>query len=608
LVKRIILKLSFLLISSQYFFSEDINLFAVCDNNNIVAGEFFQINLNITGANNNIELKDIIKSDNDIMIRKSAEMSSVSIINGVMTTSKVFIFMVNIPKSGNYEIGPFILNINGNEYKSNVISLNASQESTSSANQTNYKENKNNSYSMDDNYFILESQNSKNEIYSSEYLDVSTLFYVSNRADLYKNYKYKPLNFPENAWIEGTEDSSPKASIVFKNNLKYYENKFESKRIFIYKPGTYTIYPATMNFIGIIPVDFMSSEQREYSLSTKPIVIKVNPLPANPPQGFDGAVGYFKMHSSLSPINVKGKNPISLKIILEGEGNFHNLKEIGYDVDSSLEIFSSKSTIESKDKKYKTKILEVLLIPSESGKFKIKTNNFSYFDINKKQYVTLKGSEYNINVTGIQKNEKTSNSNTSNDDNTAVNSIKEKNINTIGYINLKLGYKNSFFKINSWFLIFISTYILIIVSLLLLFIYKYILYNNILYANIFNKKKALNIFNKNIKSVFSKCKNKTNAECIDKISIIMEKYFIDKFNIDSVEFTNASIKEKLGRHLCHENINKLKSIISELDIIRFGGSEITEKDIIDIINKIKIFIQTVDIESSKKSSSANNRN
>ena len=64
------------------------------------------------------------------------------------------------------------------------------------------------------------------------------------------------------------------------------------------------------------------------TLKSKSVKILVKPLPPNAPISFKGAVGDFKMTSSISKTNTVTNDPLTLKLTLAGKGNLKLISDV----------------------------------------------------------------------------------------------------------------------------------------------------------------------------------------------------------------------------------------------------------------------------------------
>jgi hypothetical protein len=119
------------------------------------------------------------------------------------------------------------------------------------------------------------------------------------------------------------------------------------------------------------------------------------------PEGFSGAVGKFSMESFIDKPETKANDPVTLKIKISGKGNIKLIDPPKISFPPDIETYDPKvndniSTNQSGVSG--TRTFEYLLIPRHSGEYKIESFNFSYFDIDKKQYITLNSADFKIKV------------------------------------------------------------------------------------------------------------------------------------------------------------------------------------------------------------------
>ena len=595
MVKQITLQILFIFASMVYIFSEntvDVNL--LTERNNVGVDEPFQVNLEISGTKGNVSIEDMGELDPSIFIRQTGTMSNMSMVNGSISTSLTIVFYVKISKQGNYSIGPITISIKDKKYKSNVIDINVNSSNTQSISSNQKYENNDSQESKkySNQSYLFELNANKEEAYINEPIDLSVNFFMEYGA---KPKNYQALTFPTTAWIENYTSEDNCIGRVRKNSRNYTLYELEKQRLFITKPGTYTIEPAIIDFYGIKTTDVFSNYE-PMTLKTKPLNIKIIPLPENAPKGFDGAVGTFQLTSDIKSSKLDTKESTTLEIILSGNGNFQNIENISFNIDNSIEVYSTNSRFES-GKDFNKKIWEILLVPSQPGKFNIKINDFSFFDTNKKEYLTIQGKEYTLKVENSNKKINSAKEITKRKEETSSKAAKDiqiANFDNIHYLQLKIGRKNSLFPYTLWSKIIISLYIIIIFLLSLFILLKYIIFSKLKKIHLSECKNAYKYFTHDISLLRKNINAMHYQNCTDKISNVLEKYFIKKFGIDSIEFTKKGIEKKLYSLLSEENINNLKEIIIKLDMIRFGGEEISIDNCKELINIIKNNIEKIE--------------
>jgi hypothetical protein len=138
-----------------------------------------------------------------------------------------------------------------------------------------------------------------------------------------------------------------------------------------------------------------------YKVKSEPLKIKVDPLPANAPASFKGAVGKFTMNTSVDRRTTKTNEPVTLKVTIAGTGNIKVLEVPEIELPKDFEQYTPKvsDNINRQEGKISgSKTFEYLLIPRYPGQKTIKPLAFSFFDLNKHEYVTLQSPQIELNV------------------------------------------------------------------------------------------------------------------------------------------------------------------------------------------------------------------
>ncbi|MBC7903210.1 MAG: protein BatD, partial [Gemmatimonadaceae bacterium] len=135
-------------------------------------------------------------------------------------------------------------------------------------------------------------------------------------------------------------------------------------------------------------------EEHVITLSSKPVTIKVLPLPEEGrPADFDGAVGSFSFKSSLLRQSVTPNETATMQVELNGEGNLPLINEPSVKWPSGLEGFQSRVT-ENTDKTVSPirglKLFSFPLTAAKTGLYTLPSVSFSYFDPKAKAYKSLK--------------------------------------------------------------------------------------------------------------------------------------------------------------------------------------------------------------------------
>lgn len=148
---------------------------------------------------------------------------------------------------------------------------------------------------------------------------------------------------------------------------------------------------------------FISARPIEKQVRLQPFsqTINITPLPQPQPAGFTGAVGNFKFESSLSSTTPRTGEAISLRYIVTGTGNIKYVTIQKPQIPAEFEQYSPKTESNARiagSTLTGTTTTEYTLVPQNVGKFKIPSEQFVYFDVAKKEYITLSAPGYDLEV------------------------------------------------------------------------------------------------------------------------------------------------------------------------------------------------------------------
>ena len=119
--------------------------------------------------------------------------------------------------------------------------------------------------------------------------------------------------------------------------------------------------------------------------------MNVLPLPSPAPADFTGAIGSFAWDVSASPTNVSSGDPITIRSVITGRGNFDNVKlpELNW---PNFRVYQPTSTTSIADQLglEGSKTFEQVIVPQSGAVREIPGVSFSYFDPSQKKFVALK--------------------------------------------------------------------------------------------------------------------------------------------------------------------------------------------------------------------------
>ena len=131
--------------------------------------------------------------------------------------------------------------------------------------------------------------------------------------------------------------------------------------------------------------DFFSSYQTvPKAVASKPVKIKVKPLPGIQPDDFSGVVGKLDLKATLNKESVNVNDAVNFKITISGNGNLKIAAAPALKLSPDIEVYDPKISDDIKNGVNGTtgqKSFEYLLIPRHYGDFTIPPVSYSYFNI-----------------------------------------------------------------------------------------------------------------------------------------------------------------------------------------------------------------------------------
>lgn len=147
---------------------------------------------------------------------------------------------------------------------------------------------------------------------------------------------------------------------------------------------------------------FVQTVEKKIDVTSTPHKVNVLPLPRqNKPKHFTGAIGKFTIAASTSTDTVMVGDPITMKIIISGEGNFARINSPIITDGTKWKSYKPNATFSPKDIVgfEGKKIFEQALIPQDERADAIPSFDFTYFDPSTGKYKTVKTQRIPLTIT-----------------------------------------------------------------------------------------------------------------------------------------------------------------------------------------------------------------
>ncbi len=341
---------------------------------------------------------------------------SMQYVNGALSQSFSISFLIAAKKEGKLQIGPMTMVVNGQSIASTAVNIEATKGAVPAGQQQQQTQSTQNpdeqtTKSSGDDVFV-KTIVSKTKCYIGEQIQVIQKIY--SRFDLrgFQNVKFPAFN---GFWSQQPE-GIPNVQLQIENvdGVNYYVGEFNKTYVFPQRTGELTIDPTEVEcvvrkqsnkkprnifeqFFG--GGGFEDVVVKAYSRKTK---INVMDVPeAGKPLNFSGGVGNLNYKVEATKNTVKANDAFNLKITISGKGNLKLLEAPKLTLPESFESYEPKITenISNAGGVSGSKTYNYLIIPREPGDFVLNSLDFSYFDLDKKKYVTIPSPELKITVT-----------------------------------------------------------------------------------------------------------------------------------------------------------------------------------------------------------------
>ena len=375
---------------------------------------------------NSQDIKDFrapsIKGFDVLMGPSRSQQSSIQIINGKRTSnsSTAFTYILLAGSPGTYTIPAASVEVNGEKVFSNAISIKVLPQDQTSGNSGN---NGGGSASSSRSQ-AAGSRISANDLFITATASKTTVHEQEAILLTYKVYTVVTLRqlygkMPDLKGFHTQEVELPQQKTF---TLEHYKGRNYNTTVW----SQYVLFPQqtgkleipSITFDGVVAQQTISDDpfdaffngggyvEVKKKITTPKVVINVQPLPAKP-AGFSGAVGEFKLASSINATDVKTNDAVTIKLTLSGTGNMKLIGTPEVKFPQDFEIYDPKVTDDYKltnSGLTGTKTFEYLAIPRHAGNFMIPAIEFTYFDLKSNSYKTLKTEAYNLKVAKGQGN------------------------------------------------------------------------------------------------------------------------------------------------------------------------------------------------------------
>jgi hypothetical protein len=383
----------------------------------IPAGETAVLTVIVSGASG-VDQGPTIPDTPGLTFRSAGRSSNISIVNGHMTQSISWNFLVLGDKPGQYTIGPVEVQEKRKAYRSGTASLTVMDRAAAGPGAGSPGGGRGRPGGapppgrggpgaavppLDD------ADTAAGDVFARSFVDrdhvllgeqVTLHFQVLVPLDMpVLDSQVSNLPSTEGFW---REDLPPQRTSSVDIRGRPYQITEFAFALFPTQSGRLDVGPGSVDLVvqdrrggrrSIDPFGFFANyPERRVRLSSKPLVVRVDPLPEPRPDDFTGGVGSFRLRGALERAETGQNEPLTLVLTVEGTGNVSTVGDPKLPEMPGVRTYTSGSDVQSSrdgDQLRGAKTFRVVLVPESMGRKEVPPIRLSTFDPKERRYVRL---------------------------------------------------------------------------------------------------------------------------------------------------------------------------------------------------------------------------
>jgi hypothetical protein len=513
--------------------------------------------------------------------------TSMQIINGKMSASLTYSYIVHPKALGEFTIGSALVKYEGKSYKTEPLKIKVVK-----ADESQSAQNKNDAgiseQELRENLFIRAIPD-KNTVYKGEQINVTYKLYT--RLNI-SSPQISQLPTYKGFWSEEFETNQ---NIQF--NVEMYDGKrfrtAEIKKVALFptNTGKLTITPFELKVPVIVQKkrsnrndffdDFFNdsffgrTQTIEKNIASNSITVNVKDLPAaDKPESFGGAVGDFDFNVDIENTDLEVNESTTLTVKVSGRGNIKLIDMPKLNVGAGIEVYDPKTDdkVNQGIRISGTKTAEYLMIPRVPGTKVIDPIEFSYFDPDKEKYFSKKSPSFTLNVA---EGEGTVSQPTAGVSKKDV-QLLSKDIRFIKTSSFNLSKQKDSAAVKTWFY-----YALVLPLFILIGLVAVQKRREKLSADVqgMRYRKAEKIAKSRLKTAKKHLNSDDLKEFFNELSQALFGYLEYKLNLQTADFTIDNALELLkSKNIDDEIIKQIREISDKCEFARFAPSQMGKED------------------------------
>ncbi len=140
---------------------------------------------------------------------------------------------------------------------------------------------------------------------------------------------------------------------------------------------------------------------QQIKVTAPPVKVEILPLPPGKPDGFSGGIGQFKLEAEAEPRRAQAGDPVTVRLILTGQGNFPRVNAPVLTDDKGLRTYPATAQFKADDDVglSGTKTFEQVII-ADGPRTSLPAYHFDYLDPATGKYVALDTAPIPVQIAG----------------------------------------------------------------------------------------------------------------------------------------------------------------------------------------------------------------
>jgi hypothetical protein len=576
-----ILFLYFLIFTPIYVVADDVNLQATVDRNPVSLNDRFVYTVEVSGKSTNLPKPTFPTLDAFSVISGPNTSTNIQFVNGAMSSSQTYSFYLLPKNTGEYTIEAASIDLNGEVLSSNTITVKVVKGTPSKAPNNTQAKKSNDKDLLGENLYLKTVVNKKS-VFQNELVLVEYKLYF--RVDI-RSYNIEKIPASSGFWTEEFKiPNQPTVSREIINGVTYQVATLRKVALFPTRSGELTIEPLAVSVDALVKrkkssrslfdsfFDDPFGRTVKKTLNSNPINISVKTFPTNNrPEDFNGIVGNYQISAKPDVTELKANEAVSIKLIIKGEGNIKLIKPPKLNLPPDMEVYEprEKTNISAQGNKISgSKTVEYVLVPRFKGDYDIDPVALSYFDPQRKKYITKKTAGIHLNV--------------SEGDNTssgliAGSSLSKQEVALLGqdirYIKETAEFYLSGQKLyENW--LYLISYLIPILGFVIT--WRYQSYRSRMRQNLqlARRQKAGRIAAKHLSSAKKQIQTNNTESFYRTTTDALQGFVCDRLNVQISDFSSVQVKKDLeSAGLQKEDIEEYLSCLQASDFARYSGMQ-----------------------------------